>query len=157
MSAPPVSEPADRDRLLMDAALVDFQAAIQAVPDGSAEDMLRDAMRRMVAVAEQHRVFLERLMTDDTVSQSAVLLAFTTRLLVPATHLLDRLKATGQLRPVSDLIIARTLVSLFMGIIVSERAMPQIARVALRVFNQRAWVDGMVDILLFGLLEDDAR
>jgi hypothetical protein len=27
----------------------------------------------------------------------------------------------------------------------------------MRLFPQRAWLDGMVDLLLYGVLEDDAR
>src|SRR5947208_1447380 len=70
---------------------------------------------------------------------------------------LDQLKATGQLRPVSDLILARTIVSLIMGFVLSDKAMPEVARMALRLFPQRAWLDGASDLLLFGILEDDAR
>jgi hypothetical protein len=74
-----------------------------------------------------------------------------------AMVLLEKIKATGQLRPASDVILGRTLVSLLLGFVLSERAVPQIARVAMRLVPQHAWLDGMIDLLLYGVLEDEAR
>lgn len=145
------------ERAALDAAIADFESSIRAVPDGSADEMLRDSMRRVIEAAHRHEAFLERLVTDPALNNSSAVMTMGTRLLEPANGLLARIKATGELRPISDLIIARTLVSLFMGIIASDRAMPSIARVAMRLFPERAWIDGMVDILIYGLLEDDKR
>ncbi len=135
----------------------DFEAAINAVQGEHAEDMLRDVMRRMVEAAQKHDAYFELALIDSQVNNGSSLVALSTRLVPQANALLQRIKGTDELRPVSDLIIARTLISLLMGFIVSERAMPQIARMALRMFPQRAWIDGMVDLLLYGLLEDDVR
>ncbi len=135
----------------------DFEAAIRAVPAGSAEEMLREAMRQMAEVARTHEFFFDLAVIDAQVNNGTALTALSTRLLPSATGLLKRLRDTDQMRPVSDLIVARTLISLLMGYVVSERAMPQMARMALRLFPPRAWIDGMVDLLLYGLLEDDAR
>ena len=55
--------------------------------------------------------------------------------------LFKRLRDTGQLRPVSDLILARTLIAMLLGFVASEQAMPKLARVAMRLFPQRAWVN----------------
>jgi hypothetical protein len=44
-----------------------------------------------------------------------------------------------------------------MGFLASERIAPGAARFAMRLFPQRAWLDGMVDLLLYGVLEDDGR
>ncbi len=122
-----------------------------------ADEILRDAMRQMVKAVEQHDEFLELAAIDMQVNNGAFVSGLTTQIIPKALELLKRLKATGQLRPVSDVILARTLVSLFMGFVFSERVMPQMARMAMRMFGQRAWIDGMVDLLLYGVLEDDAR
>jgi hypothetical protein len=114
-------------------------------------------MRRMVDAAQKHEVFLERLVADSQNNNYNEIVALSTRLIPHANALLQRIKAHGDLRPLSDLIIGRTLISLLLGIIVSDRAMPQMARMALRLFPQRAWIDGMVDILIYGLIEDNAR
>ncbi len=135
----------------------DFENAIKAVSPGSADDMLRDAMRRMVEVSQKHELFFELALIDAQINNGSALVTLSTRLLPPSNALLQRIKETNQLRPISDLIVARTFVSLLMGFIVSERAMPQMARIALRLFPQRAWIDGMVDLLLYGILEDNAR
>lgn len=135
----------------------EFDEALSSVQDGRAEDMLRDVMRRMTEVAHKHDVYFELVLIDAQVNNGSALTGLSTRLVPKANALLQRMKATGELRPISDLIVARTLISLLMGYVVSERAMPPMARMALRLFPPRAWIDGMVDILIYGLVEDNAR
>lgn len=148
---------AEIERAALESVITDFEAALKAVPDAAADEMLRDAMRRLVDVSHRHESVLERLMLDPQFSNSSAMLLMTTRLLSSANELLSRVKATGQLRPLSDMIVARTLIAFLMGFIASERAMPQLARVAMRLFPQRAWIDGMTDVMIFGLLEDEKR
>jgi hypothetical protein len=119
--------------------------------------LLRDAMRRLAAVAEAHADYFELAVIDAQVNNGTHLAALSARLLPKALAFLGRLKATGDLRPFSDLVFGRTLVSLLIGYALSERVMPQIARTALRLLPGRVWLDGMVDLLLYGALEDDAR
>jgi len=145
------------DRAALDAAVTDFETALTGVPEGPADEMLRAAMRRMVDAAHHHTDLLESLMVESAGSNTAALVTLSARLLGPANDLFRRIKKTGELRPISDVIVARTILSLFMGIVISERAMPQAARVFMRLFPERAWVDGMVDVMIYGLLEDDAR
>jgi hypothetical protein len=145
------------ERAALESAINDFEAALKAVPDAAADEMLRDAMRRLVDVSHRHEMLLERLMLDPQFANSSAMVLMMTRLLTSANELLSRVKATGQLRPLSDMIVARTLVAFLMGFIASERAMPQLARVAMRLFPQRAWIDGMTDVMIFGLLEDEKR
>lgn len=128
--------------------------ALDAVEGESAEDIVRDAMRRMVKVIQQDELFVELAAMDVQFNNGVFVSNLSTQILPKALALLERLKATGELRPVSDPILARTLISLLMGFVISERAMPQMARMAMRLFPQRAWLDGMVDLLLFGILED---
>jgi AcrR family transcriptional regulator len=137
--------------------LSDLEAAFDSIEGDSAEDIIRAMMRRMVEIVEQHRTFVDLAAMDVQANNGAHTSNLSTQLLPKALQALDKLKATGQLRPVSDMILARTLVSLLVGFIISDQMVPQIARVAMRFFPQRAWLDGMVDLLLYGVLEDDAR
>src|SRR5258708_6311411 len=132
-------------------------AVFDSVEGESAEDIVRDAMRRMVKVFQQNEAFVELAALDVQFNNGTFVGNMSLKITPKAGALLERLKGTGQLRPVSDAIMARTLVSLLMGFVLSERAMPQMARMAMRLFPQRAWIDGMVDLLLFGILEDNAR
>jgi len=152
-----VNPASEVERIALENAIIDFEAALAAVPDAAADEMLRDAMRRLVDVAHRHESVLERIMLDPQVANSSAMMLMSTRLLSSASALLSRVKATGQLRPLSDMIVARTLIAFLMGFVASERAMPQIARVAMRLFPQRAWIDGMTDVMLYGLLEDEKR
>lgn len=152
----------DKDRLL--AALLSTYSplpalleALDGVEGENAEDIIRDAMRKTVKAVQQNEQFLELAAIDLQVNDGNFMANLSMQIMPKALAMLERLKATGQLRPVSDLILGRTIVSLLMGFVLSERAMPQIARMALRLFPQRAWLDGTTDLLLYGILEDDAR
>ncbi|GEM_PF-1000928 len=135
----------------------DLEAAIKGVTGENADDLVRDTMRRMIDVAQKYDFFFDLALVDMQVNNGSALTALSARLLPSAAMLLKRIKQTDQLRPAPDLIVARTLIALLMGFVVSERAMPQMTRMALRMFPQRAWVDGMADLLIYGLVEDDAR
>lgn len=132
------------------------EALAQAEGEDAAE-LLRDAMRRLVNVARQHEVYLELVAFDAQERGGDALAQLGAGILGPAGEFLDRLKATGQLRPVSDAILGRMLAAFLVGYLVSERIAPGAARFAMRLFPQRVWLDGMVDLLLYGVLEDDAR
>ncbi len=134
-----------------------MEKALDEVKGESAEDLMRDAMRRLVQATRQHTSFLELAVIDAQVNNGAFLSSLTVRLAPKAVALLNRVKSTGALRPIADPILGRTLAALLIGFLISERAVPQVARFAMRLFPERAWVDGMVDLLLYGILEDDKR
>ncbi|MEP7287440.1 MAG: TetR/AcrR family transcriptional regulator [Chloroflexota bacterium] len=135
----------------------DLLSALDSVEGESTEDIVRDVMRRMVKVIEQNEAFLELAAIDIQANNGALVSTMMLQVTPKALALLERLKALGELRPVADVILARTLIALLMGFVISERAMPQVARLAMRLFPQRAWLDGSVDLLLYGILEDDAH
>lgn len=139
--------------------LEDLLAALEAVEGNSAEDLIRDAMGRMVKITQQHDDFFELVIIDTQINNgtSIALTNLSAQIFPKALTLLDRLKATGQIRPVSDAILGRTVIAMLIGFVLSERAMPQLARLAMRFFPQRAWLDGMIDLMLYGILEDDQR
>jgi len=137
--------------------LGDLEAALDAVEGTTAEDILRDVMRRVIKILQKDPVFLDLAAMDVQMNNAAFMTAMSVRLLPKATSIFARLKSTGELRPVSDPILIRTMMAMVMGFVLSEEAMPPIAKVALKLFPQRAWVDGMTDLLLYGMLEDKAR
>jgi AcrR family transcriptional regulator len=134
-----------------------MEAALEAAEGEDAASLLRDALHRLVQTAQQHTDFFELALWDAQVNNGAFLSGLSARLAPRALRLLDRLKATGELRPVADAVLGRTLVALLIGFIASERMAPGVARFAMRVFPQRAWLDAMIDLLLYGVLEGEAR
>jgi AcrR family transcriptional regulator len=137
--------------------LADIRAALQAVEGDTAEILIRDSTHRVVGVIQQHASFFELATVDMQMNGGNVLTSLMTPLLPAVLHFADRLNATGQLRPMPTPLLARTFLSLLIGYIVSERAMPSGLQVMMRIFPQKAWLDGMVDLLLYGVLEDDQR
>ncbi|MCS6870120.1 MAG: helix-turn-helix domain-containing protein [Anaerolineae bacterium] len=152
----------DKDKLL--AAVLrayspqaELEAALDAVQGETAADILRDMMHRLVTVAQRHEDFFELALVDAQSNNGTFLSNLSAAILPKATEILKRMKAKDELRPASDAVIGRTLVAMWIGYIVSERALPQAARFAMRLLPQTVWLDGMIDLMLYGLLEDDAR
>jgi AcrR family transcriptional regulator len=135
----------------------ELEAALDAVQGETAADILRDMMRRLVEVAQRHSDFFELAILDAQSNNGTFLGNLSAAIFPKATEVLNRMKASGELRPVADAVIGRTLIAMWIGYIVSERALPQVARFAMRLLPQQLWLDGMVDLMLYGLLEDDAR
>jgi AcrR family transcriptional regulator len=135
----------------------EMQAALLAVEGDSAEDLIRDSTHRLVGVIQQHMAYFELAAVDMQVNGGNMLANLMTPLLPNVLQFTERLTKTGQLRPVPTPVLARTFLSLLIGYIVSERAMPSALQVMMRIFPQKAWLDSMVDLLLYGVLEDDQR
>jgi hypothetical protein len=134
--------------------ITDLETALDSVEGDTADEIVRDAMRRAVKAIQDNASVIERTARDMQMNSDALLSSLSTRLLPKALVLLARLKDTGQLRPVADMILARTMVAMLIGFIATEQTVPRVTRIVMR---QRAWLDGMVDLLLYGVLEDDAR
>jgi hypothetical protein len=135
----------------------DLETALDSVEGDTAEEIIRDAMHRAVKAIENNASVIEQAARDMQISGDAfttMLNSLSVRLLPRAFALLARLKNTGQLRPVADMVLARTMVAMLIGFIATEQTIPRVTRIVMR---QRAWLDGMVDLLLYGILEDDAR
>jgi hypothetical protein len=140
-----------------DPLLDDLQTALDAVLSSeaeSAEELLRDAMHRMVAVAQKHESILEKAIQENN---NAYLSNLGMKLLPRLYELLGRLKKSEQIRPVPDPILGRTVMAMLIGFVLSERVVPQVGRMLMRVLPQKAWLDGLIDLMLYGILEDDAR
>lgn len=134
-----------------------LSAALTAVEGDTAEDLIRDSAHRMVAVVEQHKAYFELATLDMQLHNGTALSNLIPNLLPGTLALMNKLNATGQLRPVATPVLARTFVALLIGFVVSERAVPGVAQLAMRLFTTKTWLDSMVDLLLYGVLEDDQR
>ncbi|MBX3065045.1 MAG: TetR/AcrR family transcriptional regulator [Anaerolineae bacterium] len=128
--------------------------AVASIEGDNAEAILRDATQRMVKVVQQHLKFFELASLDMQLNGSNVLASLLPSLLPDLMKLLERLKATDELRPVPPPLLARMFVAVLIGYIITEQTMPQIVQVAMKFFPQKAWLDGMTDLLLYGVLED---
>ena len=135
----------------------ELRAALSAVEGDTAEDLIRDSTHRLVGVIQQHMPFFELAAVDMQMNGGNALTNLMTPLLPGVLQFMEKLNATGQLRPIPTPVLARTFLSLLIGYIVSERAMPTAMQLMLRIFPQKAWLDSMVDLLLYGVLEDDQR
>ncbi|MFQ3536899.1 MAG: helix-turn-helix domain-containing protein [Aggregatilineales bacterium] len=135
----------------------ELEAALEAVEGESAADILRNMMHRLVAVAQRHEEFFKLAIIDAQSNNGTFLSNLSAAIFPKAAQILSRMKANDELRPVSDAVIGRTLIAMWIGYIISERALPQVARFAMRLMPQTLWLDGMIDLMLYGLLEDDAR
>ncbi len=135
----------------------ELEAALEAVEGESAADILRSMMHRLVAVAQRHEEFFELAVIDAQSNNGTFLSSLSAAIFPKAAQILSRMKANGELRPVSDAVIGRALIAMWIGYIISERALPQATRFAMRLMPQTLWLDGMIDLMLYGLLEDDAR
>jgi AcrR family transcriptional regulator len=135
----------------------ELRAAILATTGDTAEDLLRNSTHRMIAVVQQHSAFFELAALDSQINAGNALTALGTGLLPTALQFIERVTATQQLRPVPTPVLARMLISLLIGYVASERMMPGAVQVMMRLFPQKAWLDSMVDLLLYGVLEDDQR
>ncbi|MBX3086796.1 MAG: TetR family transcriptional regulator [Anaerolineae bacterium] len=134
-----------------------MRAALLAVEGESAEELVRNSTHRLVGVIQQHAAFFELATVDMQMNGGNALTAMMTPLLPTVLQFTERLTSTKQLRPVPTPLLARTFLSMLIGYIVSERAMPSAMQMMMRIFPQKAWLDGMVDLLLYGVLEDDQR
>lgn len=153
------SSPADWLAVRLQSAdpTAEFESALLAVQGDDAAEQFRDAMRRMIALTSRHRAYFELALIEAESYQGGTLSALSGRLLPAAHTLLQQIKAGDELRPLPDWLIARAMLAMLIGFIASERAMPASAQFAARLMPQRLWIDSLTDILLYGLIEDDAR
>ncbi len=152
----------DKDHLF--AALIAKYSPVDAVNSvldevqgETAEEIVRDLVHRLVSVFTADRAFLDLAAMDVQANNGANIGNLSLQSVPQVLTLRQRLKQTGELRPVSDFILARTLVSMVIGFVLSEQMVPGIARLAMHLLPQRGWVDGMIDLMLYGVLEDSAR
>jgi TetR/AcrR family transcriptional repressor of mexJK operon len=135
----------------------ELRTALSAIEGETAEDLIRDSAHRVVKVVQKHAAYFELATLDMQLNGGGALAALVPAVLPQTFALMNRLNATGHLRPVATPVLARTFVAMLIGFIASEKAMPGAAQFVMRLFTTKTWLDSMVDLLLYGVLEDDQR
>lgn len=121
----------------------------------SAETLAREAFWQLIAVMEEHPIFMEYALLDVQVNNASYLTGLMTELAGEMVGFINRLSKMPEMRPISSVMLGRAFASLLIGFVATEQFAPRSARFAMRMFPQKAWVQGMVDIFLYGILESE--
>jgi AcrR family transcriptional regulator len=130
-------------------------AALRQIRSGSAEDMVRDAMRLMIDIFNRHNSFAELAVIDMQVNEGAYIAKIFSDLTSEGASFVMRLAGMPGMRPVSSIMLGRAFASMIVGFMATQHVAPQMVQFAMRMFPQDAWVDGMADIFLYGILEPE--
>jgi len=129
--------------------------ALSQIRSGSAEEMVRDAMRLMIETFNQHNAFAELAVIDMQVNEGAFIAQFFSDLTGQGASFVMRLSAMPGMRPISSIMLGRAFASMLVGFMATQHVAPSMVQFAMRMFPQDAWVDGMADIFLYGILEPE--
>jgi len=129
--------------------------ALRQIRSNSAEDMVRDAMRLLIKIFNNHTSFAELAIIDVQVNDGAFITKFFSELTGEGASFVTRLAAMPGTRPMSSIMLGRAFASLLVGFMATQHVAPQMVQFAMRMFPQDAWVDGMADIFLYGILEPE--
>jgi hypothetical protein len=88
------------------------------------------------------------------VNQGAYLTALFEDLIGDAAGFVNYLSTLPGVRPIPTMILGRALASLLIGFLTSQQLAPESVQRALRLFPQKAWVEGLTDLILNGILEE---
>jgi len=132
----------------------DIQQAFIALKTDSAEDMVRDAIHKLLTIFEQHTRFVDLAIIDAQVNKGAFIEKLSNHLAGDAAVFINRLSNMPATRPVSTIMVGRAFAALVLGFIITQKLAPESARYSMRIFPPKAWVDGMADIFLHGILQE---
>ena len=133
----------------------EMRQALRQISSGSAEDMVRDAMRLFIQIFSEHDRFAELAIIDMQVNEGAYIAQIFSDLTSEGASFVTRLSAMPGTRPISSIMLGRAFASMLVGFMATQYAAPQMVQFAMRMFPQAAWVDGMADIFLYGILESE--
>lgn len=134
----------------------ELQIALSQIRTDTGAGMVRDAMRRTLNILNDTPEFLDLAMIDVQVNGGSYISKLFGALTSEGVSFITRLSAMPNMRPVSSIMLGRAFVSLIIGFAMSERMAPEGAQFAMRVVPEEAWIDGMSDILLYGIMHENA-
>ncbi len=120
-----------------------------------AETLVRDVFMRLMTLLESHPIFMTYALLDVQVNQASYLTALMTEMAGDAARFVNRLSGLPGIRPISPVMLGRAFAALVIGFVATQQFAPRPARFAMRIFPEKAWIDGMVDIFLYGILESE--
>lgn len=132
-----------------------LQQALSELNHDTPEELVRDAIRRMLDVFEKHADFADLAILDLQVNNSNFTTALFSELAGGAAGFVNRLANMPGTRPISTIMLGRAFASLLIGFVATQYFAPRPAQFAMRIFPQRAWVDGVADVFLYGILESE--
>lgn len=130
-----------------------IQKAFRSIRSDNAEDMIREAIANLVSVFDAHPRFVPLAAIDIQVNNGAYIHRMFGNVAGESASFINRLSAMPDVRPLSSIMLARTFASLLIGYIATQHLAPDSTQFALRSYPQRAWIEGMTDIFLNGILQ----
>ncbi|MBZ0309418.1 MAG: TetR/AcrR family transcriptional regulator; helix-turn-helix transcriptional regulator [Anaerolineae bacterium] len=123
--------------------------------DKDVESLVRDTFMRLMTLLDSHPHFMTYAMLDVQVNEGSYLTGLMTEMAGDAVRFLNRLSGLPGMRPISPVLLGRAFAALVIGFVATQQFAPRPARFAMRIFPEKAWVDGMIDIFLYGILETE--
>lgn len=121
----------------------------------SAEELLAAAFRGMVALLEQHEEYIRLALIDAQERDGATLVKFLPRLFPLLMQLLQRMQAldaeNGRMRPLPMPTLARAIVSLVGGYLITERVGHPQQTLGLPPLD---WVGELLNVLMYGVFHE---
>lgn len=133
----------------------EMQAVLNQIHTDTAEEMVRMAVRRLIEIFNDNKYFVDLALLDMQVNNGAYIGNMFTHLAGGAMSFVNRLSNMPGTRPISNVMLGRAFAAILVGFVITEQLAPRPAQFAMRIFPTNAWIDGIADIFLYGLLEDD--
>ena len=159
-ATPLLTSPDDRKAALQEAArsLADELNGILDIliadKDSDTETLLRKLTHDLYAMATRQSAVIDLMLSDIQTSSAVMLSVFERRSVIKLLAAFEKIKRDGALRPMPTAVLIRTYLSALIGYLATERLMPGTLKVVSRLMPNKAWLDGLIDLMLFGMLED---
>jgi AcrR family transcriptional regulator len=130
----------------------EIELALRQLRTDSPETLVRTAVEKFVTILNAHARFVELAVIDVQVNEGAYLAELFGEIAGEAASFINRLSTMHGTRPISSIMLGRVFASLLIGFIATQQLAPQSARYAMRVYPSKAWIEGLSDIFLYGIL-----
>lgn len=131
----------------------DIQDALRQLRMDNPEELVRQAIHRLIEIFNAHQNFANLALIDVQVNGGKYLALLFKDLAAEAASFINRLSNLPGTRPISSIMLGRAFASLLLGFIATQQLAPEGAQFAMRVYPTKTWVDGITEIFLHGVLE----
>jgi len=132
-----------------------LQKALRDLKYDTLEDMVRGVVVRLMDVLNDHTAFMDLVIIDLQVNNGTYMAALFSELAGDAASFINRMANMQGARPLSTIMLGRAFASMMIGFVVTQHLAPRPAQFAMRIFPQKAWVEGIADIFLYGIMESE--
>ncbi len=130
----------------------ELRTVLSSIRGDNTASMVRQAIEGLVAVFDSHRSFSALIIIDFQVYDGRYFNRLFSNVASDSAAFITRLATMPGIRPLSTIMLGRVFVSLIVGFVVTQHMAPEAAQLSMRIFPQSAWVDGMTEIFLHGIL-----